>query len=96
MSPQYFASFEEDSLSLKRNMLRFGMDLESLERDGKIKVMDLEILEGQGMGSNMEVPLSALDKIQGKRLVVDSLTAFEPARRTSSITDSLCTYSTRL
>jgi circadian clock protein KaiC len=74
--PAVFASFEEDSLSLKRNMLRFGMDLETLERDGKIKVMDLEILEGQGMGSNMEVLLSALDKIQGKRLVVDSLTAF--------------------
>ncbi|MDA4112085.1 MAG: AAA family ATPase, partial [Thaumarchaeota archaeon] len=53
--PAVFASFEEDSASLKRNMLRFGMDLEALERDGKIKVMDLEILEGQGMGSNMEV-----------------------------------------
>jgi KaiC/GvpD/RAD55 family RecA-like ATPase len=74
--PAVFASFEEDSASLKRNMLRFGMDLEALEKEGKFRVMDLEILEGQGMGSNMEVLLSALDKIQGKRLVVDSLTAF--------------------
>ena len=74
--PAVFASFEEDSASLKRNMLRFGMDLDALEKEGKIKVMDLEILEGQGMGSNMEVLLSALDRIQGKRLVVDSLTAF--------------------
>ena len=74
--PAVFATFEEDSESLKRNMLRFGMDLDSLEKEGKARVLDLEILEGQGMGSNMEVLLSALDKIQGKRLVVDSLTAF--------------------
>ena len=74
--PAVFATFEEDSESLKRNMLRFGMDLDSLEKEGKMRVLDLEILEGQGMGSNMEVLLSALDKIKGKRLVVDSLTAF--------------------
>lgn len=74
--PAVFATFEEDSESLKRNMMRFGMDLETLERDGKMRVLDLEILEGQGMGSNMEVLLGALDKIHGKRLVVDSLTAF--------------------
>lgn len=74
--PAVFATFEEDSDSLKRNMLKFGMDLESLEKEGKMRVLDLEILEGQGMGSNMEVLLSALDKIHGKRLVVDSLTAF--------------------
>jgi len=74
--PSVFASFEEDSASLKRNMARFGMDLEELEKIGKLRIMDMEILEGQGMGSNMEVLLSALDKIQGKRLVVDSLTAF--------------------
>ncbi|MGI0091230.1 MAG: RAD55 family ATPase [Nitrososphaerales archaeon] len=74
--PAVFATFEEDSASLKRNMLRFGMDLDGLEKTGKIRVLDLEILEGQGMGSNMEVLLSTLDKIHGKRLVVDSLTAF--------------------
>lgn len=74
--PAVFATFEEDSESLKRNMLNFGMNLDELEKENKIKVLDLEILEGQGLGSNMEVLLSALDKIHGKRLVVDSLTAF--------------------
>jgi circadian clock protein KaiC len=74
--PAIFATFEEDSESLKRNMLNFGMDLDALEREGKMRVLDLEILEGQGMGSNMEVLLGALDKIKAKRLVVDSLTAF--------------------
>jgi len=71
-----FATFEEDTKSLKRNMLRFGMDFEALEKEGKVKVLDLEALEGRGMGSNIEALLGALDKIGARRLVVDSLTAF--------------------
>jgi circadian clock protein KaiC len=71
-----FATFEEDIKSLKRNMLRFGMDLNALEKDGKIKVLDLEALEGRGMGSNIEALLKALDDIGARRLVVDSMTAF--------------------
>lgn len=71
-----FATFEEDTRSLKRNMLRFGMDFEALEKEGKIKVLDLEALEGRGMGSNIEALLKALDDIGARRLVVDSLTAF--------------------
>lgn len=71
-----FATFEEDIGSLKRNMLQFGMDLGSLEKEKKIKLLDLESLEGRGMGSNIEILLGALDEVHGKRLVVDSLTAF--------------------
>jgi circadian clock protein KaiC len=71
-----FATFEEDTKSLKRNMLRFGMDLNALEKEGKIKVLDLEALEGRGMGSNIEALLNALDDIGARRLVVDSMTAF--------------------
>jgi KaiC/GvpD/RAD55 family RecA-like ATPase len=71
-----FATFEEDTRSLKRNMLRFGMDLGALEKEGKVKVLDLEALEGRGMGSNIEALLKALDDIEARRLVVDSMTAF--------------------
>jgi circadian clock protein KaiC len=71
-----FATFEEDTKSLKRNMLRFGMDLNALEKEGKVKVLDLEALEGRGMGSNIEALLKALDDIGARRLVVDSMTAF--------------------
>lgn len=71
-----FATFEEDIRSLKRNMLRFGMDFDALEEEGKIKLLDLEALEGRGMGSNIEALLKALDDIGARRLVVDSLTAF--------------------
>jgi circadian clock protein KaiC len=71
-----FATFEEDTKSLKRNLLRFGMDFDALEKEGKIKVLDLEALEGRGMGSNIESLLKALDDLGARRLVVDSLTAF--------------------
>jgi circadian clock protein KaiC len=71
-----FATFEEDTRSLKRNMLRFGMDFDALEKEGKVKVLDLEALEGRGMGSNIEALLKALDDLGARRLVLDSLTAF--------------------
>ena len=71
-----FASFEEELPSLKRNMLRFGMDLGALEEKKMIRLVDLETLEGSGIGSNIETILHAVDEIGAKRLVVDSLTAF--------------------
>lgn len=74
--PSVYATFEEDVLSLKRNMLKFGMDFEALEKAKKVRLLDLEALEGRGMGSNIDTILSAVDEIKAKRLVVDSLTAF--------------------
>lgn len=71
-----YATFEEDTKTLKRNMLRFGFDLEKLEREGTIKVVDLETLKGGGLSANIEFILGALNEIDGKRLVIDSLTAF--------------------
>ena len=71
-----YATFEEDSKTLKRNMLRFGFDLEKLEQEGAIKVIDLETLKGGGLSANIEYILGTLNKINGKRLVIDSLTAF--------------------
>jgi len=71
-----YATFEEDAKTLKRNMLRFGFDLEKLEQEGAIRVIDLETLRGGGLSANIEYILGALDKIKGKRLVIDSLTAF--------------------
>jgi circadian clock protein KaiC len=71
-----FATFEEDITSLKRNMLRFGMDFDDLEKVKLVKLLDLEALEGRGMGTNIDILLAALDEMKAKRLVVDSLTAF--------------------
>ena len=74
--PVVYATFEEDVASLRKNMLRFGMDLGALEKEKKLKLIDLEALEGRGMGSNIETLLAAIDEMKAKRLVVDSLTAF--------------------
>ncbi len=74
--PAVFATFEEDIKSLKRNMLNFGMDLSMLESKKRAKLIDLDVLEGRGLSSNIQVLLEALDEIKGRRLVVDSLTAF--------------------
>jgi len=71
-----YATFEEDVRSFKRNMLRFGMDFDALEKQKLVKVLDLEALEGRGMGSNIEALLGGLDEIGARRLVIDSLTAF--------------------
>src|SRR5271166_3281053 len=66
--PAVFATFEEDIRSLKRNMMNFGFDLSSLEAKKKLKLLDLEALEGRGLSSNIQVLLEALDEIKGKRL----------------------------
>lgn len=71
-----YATFEEDARTLKRNMLRFGFDLEKLEREGLIRVIDLEGLKGEGLSANIDYILETLREIDAKRLVVDSLTAF--------------------
>lgn len=71
-----YVTFEEDAGTLKRNMLGFGFDLEKLEREGFIKVIDLEAIKGSGMSANIEFILSALRQMNAKRLVIDSLTAF--------------------
>jgi len=74
--PVLYTTFEEDVGSLRKNMLKFGMDLAPLEKEKKLKLIDLEGLEGRGMGSNIDTILAAIDEIKAKRLVVDSLTAF--------------------
>jgi len=71
-----YATFEEDAKTLKRNMGRFGFDFGKLEREGSIKVVDLETLKGGGLSANIELILNVLNEMDGKRLVIDSLTAF--------------------
>jgi len=71
-----YTTFEEDAKTLKRNMLRFGFDLEKLESEGLIKVLDLEAIKGAGLSANIEFILNALREISAQRLVIDSLTAF--------------------
>ena len=74
--PAVYATFEEDVASLRKNLMKFGVDFQALESQKKVRLLDLEALEGRGMGSNLETILSAIDEVKAKRLVIDSLTAF--------------------
>jgi len=69
-------TFEEDAWTLKRNMLRFGFDLDGLEKQGLIKVLDLEAHSAEDLTTNIEQILNLLDDLQATRLSIDSLTAF--------------------
>jgi circadian clock protein KaiC len=69
-------TYEEDAWTLKRNMLRFGFDLDRIEKQGMIKVVDLEAHSTEDLTSNIEQILNLLDEIQATRLAIDSLTAF--------------------
>ncbi len=71
-----YVTFEEEAKTLKRNMLRFGFDLDELERQGLVRVIDLEALRGSGLSANIEFILSELKSLGGERLIIDSLTAF--------------------
>lgn len=71
-----YATFEEDEASLKRNMEKLGMDLERLEREGKIKVIGLQAMKDAGLNANLDFILKTVREIKAERLVIDSLTAF--------------------
>jgi circadian clock protein KaiC len=74
--PGVYATFEEDAKTLKRNMLGLGFDLEKLEAEGLVRIIDLEGLKGEGLGANIGFIMETLKEINGKRLVIDSITAF--------------------
>lgn len=74
--PGVYATFEEDAKTLKRNMGKLGFDLEKLEERDLIRIIDLEGLKGEGLGANIDYIMGTLKEINGKRLVIDSLTAF--------------------
>jgi KaiC/GvpD/RAD55 family RecA-like ATPase len=71
-----YATFEEDEISLKRNMARLGMDLEKLEAEGKVRVVGLQSMKDIGLTANLDYILKTVKEIEAERLVIDSLTAF--------------------
>ncbi|MDG7001194.1 MAG: AAA family ATPase [Nitrososphaerota archaeon] len=70
-----YATFEESTDFFKRNLARLGVDFAPLEKDGKMKVIDLEILRGKGLESNIAYLLEIVNKAKATILVIDSLTA---------------------
>jgi len=75
--PGVFITFEEEKRKMRKHMLKFGWDLEKLEKEKKIYLIEYTpdkvkkmLAEGGG-----EIEL-AIEKIKAKRIVIDSLTAF--------------------
>ncbi|MDG6994607.1 MAG: AAA family ATPase [Nitrososphaerota archaeon] len=70
-----YATFEESSDYFKRNLLGLKMDFQALEKAGKVKILDLEMLRGKGLESNIAYLLEVVDQTKSTILVIDSLTA---------------------
>jgi len=70
-----YATLEEDARTLKRNMRTFGYDLERLERENKVRIIDIESLKSVGLSSNIQFILDTVANMKAERLVIDSITA---------------------
>ena len=70
-----YATFEESSEFFKKNLAKLGTDFSSLEKEGKVKIIDSEILRGKGLESNISYVIELVAKARASILVIDSLTA---------------------
>ena len=70
-----YATFEESSEFFKKNLAKLGTDFSSFEKEGKVKIIDLEILRGKGLESNISYVIELVTKARASILVIDSLTA---------------------
>jgi KaiC/GvpD/RAD55 family RecA-like ATPase len=70
-----YATLEEDARTLKRNMKAFGYNFEKLEKEGKVRIIDIESLRGAGLSSNIQFILDAVANMKAERLAIASVTA---------------------
>ncbi len=70
-----YATFEESTEYLERNMKKLGIDLAAAEKGGNLKVIDLDALKGKELENNIQLLLSAVKETKSTILIIDSLTA---------------------
>lgn len=70
-----YATFEESTEYLIRNMKKVGIDLGTGEREGSLKVIDLDALKGKELENNVQLLLAAVKESKSSILIIDSLTA---------------------
>lgn len=70
-----YVTFEEDQQSFERNMLRLGFNFEPLQKEGKVAILDPQLLRSGGIDVNISYILDKMEEVKGTRLVIDSLTA---------------------
>ncbi|MEM2843317.1 MAG: ATPase domain-containing protein [Candidatus Bathyarchaeia archaeon] len=71
-----YASFAETRETLIKNLSRhLGVDFEKLEAEGKIKILDLTVMKGDGVTTVLESILDEVKALKAERLVIDSFSA---------------------
>jgi circadian clock protein KaiC len=70
-----YATFEESTEYFRRNAKLLGLDLQPLEKEGKMTIVDLEALKGQQLETNVSSLIQATKDSKGTLLVIDSMTA---------------------
>jgi circadian clock protein KaiC len=70
-----YATFEESTEYLIRNMRKLGIDLSEAEKGGNLNVIDLDALKGKELENNIQLLVSAVKETKSTVLVIDSLTA---------------------
>jgi circadian clock protein KaiC len=70
-----YATFEESSEYLQRNMKKLGIDFAATEKAGDLRVIDLDALKGKELENNIQLLLTAVKETKSTVLIIDSLTA---------------------
>lgn len=75
-----YVSFAESEDTLFHNMSKlFGYDLNSMEGDGKVKLLDFTTVTEKGLSTILEMVLEEITALKAKRLVIDSFSAMAQA-----------------
>lgn len=72
--PGILVILEQDPAELKEDMLRYGFDIDKIEKEGGLEIMGAGIEEMSWEDLSVNIPDRA-DAMGAKRLVIDSLTA---------------------
>ncbi len=68
-----YISFAEKREEYLRNMLTLGMDMKALEQKGLFSFMDFMVMDETGMKDAAQTIMEEINKIEAKRVVVDSI-----------------------
>jgi len=74
-----YVSLSEGREAFINNMTSFGLDFEILERENRLKILDLVTVKEAGLDTLMEMMTSDIDTFGVERLVIDSFTALTNA-----------------
>ncbi len=75
--PGIYISLEEPPEKIRRNMLRYGWDFESLEKENKIRMIWSDPTTIKSFVETLSTSIrDKIEEIDAKRLVIDSITVF--------------------